>query len=170
MDIEAAVNISGWMSVKELEWLAEQASKHNTIVEIGSFMGRSTRALGDNTPGIVYAIDDFVGPRDMGLPEWFREHLFEMFSMYNQDLIDRGKVFPVIADHREIKLKVKPDMVFLDGSHEYEDVKYDIDRWEGAKLICGHDFTNMHPVRQAVQEKFKDFKVVEGTSIWYVER
>ncbi len=65
--IEKALAIDGWMTEIELRWLADQAAKHYVIVEIGSFLGRSTRALADNTPGVVYAVDNWAGPP----PIWF---------------------------------------------------------------------------------------------------
>src|SRR5262245_34583599 len=62
-NITRAVGIPGYMNIPALEWLAEQAQTHRVIVELGSFCGRSTRVLADNTPGIVYAIDDWSGVR-----------------------------------------------------------------------------------------------------------
>ena len=50
VDISHAINIPGWMSVEELTYLAEAASKSNIIVEVGSWKGRSTIALAANTP------------------------------------------------------------------------------------------------------------------------
>ncbi len=169
--VEYAENIAGWMTYNELAWLARQAQKHFKIVEIGSYMGRSTRALGDNTPGFVVAVDDFKGPRDVNLPSIIRDNLFEMFVYAIGDLGVRGKVMPVIADHSDIDIDFSPDMVFIDGSHEYEDVKRDINYWlprvvKGG-LICGHDFTNLAPVRQAIQEELPKAKVAKGTSIWF---
>lgn len=167
-----AGNISGWMTYKELKWLAKQAKKHSKIVEIGSYMGRSTRALADNTNGVVYAVDDFKGPRDMNLPSSIRDNLFEIFINSTGDLIQLGKIIPVAISHENIQVE-KPDMVFLDGSHEYPDVKRDIKLWleqlAPGGLICGHDYTNIYDVRQAVDESFGRVKLARGTSIWYVK-
>jgi predicted O-methyltransferase YrrM len=55
INIARALATDGWMSEAELFWLATQAQQHRRIVELGSFLGRSTRALADHTPGIVYA-------------------------------------------------------------------------------------------------------------------
>ena len=53
--------IPGWMSAEELQWLFEQAGQHENIVEIGSWMGRSTHALLTGTKGKVIAVDTFQG-------------------------------------------------------------------------------------------------------------
>lgn len=171
MSIERALKIPGWMTPEELTWLAEQAASHQKIVEIGSYLGRSTRALGDNTKGCVIAVDDFYGPRDINLPMSVVGHLFEAFVHNVRDLIVSGKIVPVIADHSLIQVEDRPDMVFIDGSHEYPDVRRDIKKWLACiapgGLLCGHDFTNIIGVKQAVQEFVKDYKIVPDTSIWY---
>src|SRR5947199_8512111 len=63
-DISKALSIQGWMSEPELNWLAETAQTAKVIVEVGSHVGRSTRALADNTQGTLIAVDDWYGPRD----------------------------------------------------------------------------------------------------------
>ena len=165
--VDQASNISGWMTYKELKWLAKQAQKHQTIVEIGSYQGRSTRALGDNTPGAVYAVDDFIGPRD-------KQHLalphFEIFTGNVIDLIQLKKVKVIVADHAHLDLDVRPDMVFIDGSHRYEDVKRDIEIWQPklikGGLLCGHDH-HLDDIKQALADTVGKYKVARGTTIWY---
>ena len=66
MNITRALQIPGMMSEEELTYLAELASDREWIVEIGSWMGRSARAMADNTKGTVYCVDtwadDAYGP------------------------------------------------------------------------------------------------------------
>jgi len=47
IDISRADKIQGWMEIEELRWLAETAKMHSNICEIGSWKGRSTRAMAD---------------------------------------------------------------------------------------------------------------------------
>jgi hypothetical protein len=56
-----AQSIFGWMPDRELDWLSKQAAVYTNIVEIGSFMGRSTRALAEATRGTVTAVDTWAG-------------------------------------------------------------------------------------------------------------
>lgn len=177
--VERAAAISGWMDDKyELPWLVEQALCHNEIVEIGSYKGRSTMAL-SATPGRVWACDDFYGPRERGdtKPEseegWTeveRSRIYSEFCFNLADEIASGKVVPVISDHRAMTLDVTPDMVFIDGSHEYERVKADIEYWlpRVKGLISGHDYRISTPgVMRAVDEIFG--KISLCGSIWSVE-
>lgn len=168
IDITRAKAIDGWMTELELVWLAERAVEHRCIVEIGSYLGRSTRAMLDHTQGIVYAIDDWKGPRDVYLSKEQRTELYEQFKRncdYHKNLV----VYKI--DHSQaVIVGVIPDMVFIDGSHEYEDVKRDIETWlpkiSKGGLLCGHD-ADREDVQQAVLELLGEVDVADNTTIWY---
>jgi hypothetical protein len=170
MNIENAKRIDGWMSEKELHWLAAQASTKKSIVEIGSFLGRSTRALADNTEGVVYAMDDWKGPRDIYIAKETSNTFYDQFVENMGDLIASGKVVPVRANHRELETEIEPDMVFIDGSHTYEDVKADVEFWKtrvNGGVLCGHDIDYL-TVSNAVRDTLgDDFTTVLETNLWY---
>lgn len=174
--LEKARKLEGWMTETELVWLAQQAAFRQKIVELGSFLGRSTRALADNTPGIVWAVDDWMGPRDFG--EWEPEvsaGVFPGFMENMSDLIQSGKVLPVKRKHEHLDVSSLPipDMVFLDGHHTYEATKREILRWQDrllpGGLLCGHD-ANWATVDQAVKEALPGAQVAPGTQIWYATK
>ncbi len=169
IDISKALAIDGWMSEQELVWLAEQAAEHKSIVEIGSYLGRSTRALLDHTQGFVYAVDDWKGPRDVYINKEQRKGIYQSFLDNVSDKNDHLVVIQL--DHRLIGNFPQPDMVFIDGSHEYLDVKNDIEIWlpriEKGGLLCGHDFGVFEGVDRAVVELLGEVEVAENTSIWY---
>lgn len=189
VDISKARDIFGWMSESELFWLGVQAQKHKLIVEIGSFHGRSTRALADNTDGIVWAIDTWKGsPEHQGIPEV--KNAEGQFCENLGDLIDYPihKVRPIkgcsfdIAHTFHIRTwnGPNPDMIFIDAAHDYESVKADIEAWRPllapGGLLCGHDFGDAPAgntptseewgVTRAVQELVPNFRRGPG-SIWY---
>lgn len=188
VDIRKAQQIEGWMMSSELQWLAENAVNHNLIVELGSYLGRSTRALGDNTPGVVHAIDHWYGPAgggnskplppsldsvgSSGIPwtEEDRAALFGLFSANLEDLIASKKVIPHRIDHTSVDLDLSPDMVFIDGDHSYEAVRHDLAVWvpkvKKGGLICGHD-VNQASVHVPVSEVFPYYKQAVNTTIWY---
>ena len=176
VDITKAKTIDGWMSEEELTWLAEQASTHKLVVEIGSYKGRSTRAIGDNAQGVVIAVDHWRGEDHLTLSEEERDKLYTDFCNNLQDLIEKKKVIPFKLDHKgltpnlDIRLDFHPDFVFIDGDHSYESVKHDIQVWmrevAPGGIISGHDAQHP-PVTQAVVELVQNVKVVPNTSIWY---
>src|SRR5687768_5054015 len=60
VQIEKARSIQGWMSDAELFFLAKTAKVSKSIIEVGVYHGRTTRALADNTSGVVYAVDPWM--------------------------------------------------------------------------------------------------------------
>lgn len=171
INLEMAVNTPGYMQYPELVWLARQAQKHHKIVEIGALFGKSTRALVDNTPGTVTTYDNFRGPIERPLPPFLAPHVYGLFEWYCADAMMTGKLRVVIADHNNVTYDGQPDMVFLDGSHQFFDVKRDIETWRlkiaPGGLLCGHDI-QFPDVKAAVQETLGKFKVAKDTTIWYV--
>ena len=175
IDISRALATPGWMRPEELTWLAEQAQTHFRIIEIGSHLGRSTRALAENTRGVVFAVDDWRGHSEFigNLPAVV---LFGAFCENVLDLINSRAVHIVKDDHanllEQFNTPHRADMTFIDGEHKYESVSRDIRNClillaKGA-LICGHDY-DWHDVQVAVDELVPKRQLVEGTSLWFWE-
>lgn len=170
MNILMAQNTPGWMHDPELMWLAGQAATHKCIVEIGSWMGRSTRAMADNlTPGgVIYAVDtwteDYAEVRDKP-KEW-------LFNEFKRNTAGLSNIIPVqmkSVDAAKFLKSTKFDMVFIDANHEYEFVKDDILAWrpllEEGGMFCGHDYGVAPGVTQAVNELVKN-PTLACISIW----
>jgi hypothetical protein len=162
--------IEGWMTKTELAWLAEQAKTHKLIVEVGSYLGRSTRVLCTNTEGVVYAIDDWKGVGDDRVNG--DKFFYNQFLENTREFVATGRLIPIVQNHRTVNLDISPDMVFVDGSHETADVKDDILHWidkmEPGALLCGHD-ADFVTVRQALSETIGVIQVIPNTQIWYFE-
>jgi predicted O-methyltransferase YrrM len=171
LKLDNALRIQGFMEPEELAWLAAQAQEHSCIVEVGSFLGRSTRALADNTPGYVLAFDDWFGPREIEMNG--REHCFEVFLNNMNGLIEGKKVVVLSGNHGDESIipDIQPDMVFIDGSHDYESVKRDIMIWKAklapGGLLCGHD-VSLPDIQRALNELLPGWATATGTTIWGV--
>ncbi len=178
LKLERAGEIIGWMSSVELAWLAEQASNRERVVEIGSFLGRSTRALADNASGRVFAIDTWRDADPHPLMERYRNRLhdgwcYEGFLNNVRDLIPsklevrRRKSLDAAKELAEEGKKF--DLIFIDGAHDRDSVLADIEAWTpllaDGGLMAGHDFCGNHPgVYQAVRQAFQKITVVD--TIW----
>jgi hypothetical protein len=165
------------MTRKELEWLYEKANTMESVVEIGSFKGRSTFVLASGCNGgngKVYAIDPFTGAALGKCPEADGKPTFDDF-MKNCGHFPHLSVI-VKKSQEAADLDVIPpevDMVFLDGNHDYEAVMADLATWapRTKKLICGHDLNDpMYPgVKQAIYEYFGADAITPGPdSLWAV--
>ncbi len=162
--------IDGWMEQRELEFLNEQAKQMESIVEIGSWKGRSTKALLDGCPGTVTAIDHWKGSDDI-------RELAETHDVYAEFMTNVGH-YPNLRVIKKHSLEAAAslngdrfDMVFIDASHDYHDVKADIRAWlpRAKKIIAGHDYCDgWQGVKKAVNEKFGD-RVRQTETIWYVD-
>lgn len=177
MNLENALKIPGWMAENELRWLAEQGSLHTRIIEVGSYLGRSTRALAENTRGDVIAVDTWLGsnefsPEQTGPEGW-------MFAEFQKNMAGLDNVSPMQMSSMEAayylqSFKIlKYSMIFIDAAHDYRSVSDDIREWmplvKPGGLLCGHDYLECHPgVCQAVKELVPGFKTA-GLSIWYKE-
>jgi predicted O-methyltransferase YrrM len=170
--IKRASTILGWMTEAELWWLAVQSSNRRKILELGSYYGRSTRAMADNTPGVVYAVDNFKGPTEVAMFDFERSTIKTIFDKNLADHIASGKVIVVDSDHSDYDPPIDDfDMVFIDGDHTYEPFKRDLTRWLGKTrlpyLMSGHDID--HPeVKQVVDEVFAGKTINTFGGIWNV--
>ena len=120
--------------------------------------------MGDlDTLGDVY--DPFV-PKNTN-PDW----LYKEFI---------NNVEPVSGSINPIRLKSTEavemyedrslDFVFIDGSHEYEDVKEDLSVWytkvKRGGTIAGHDYITYPGVKKAVDEFFNPGEIKIVKSYW----
>jgi predicted O-methyltransferase YrrM len=189
IDLARAEAITGWMSPAELTWLATRALSARTIIEIGSFCGRSTRALADHCPGVVYAIDPWEGYSndDDSQAKWILEQgpgswiaIVEAFNRNLADHIASGRVVPVRLRAFDAyptfsaKQAFKADLVFIDGDHRYDSCRQDILRYRDlvtpGGILAGHDYRKKDwpGVTRAVDELVGQVHRCE--SIWWVTR
>jgi predicted O-methyltransferase YrrM len=120
------------------------------ILELGSWLGRSTRWMAEQSPNaVVLAIDHWQGSVEHhATPEWraMLPTLYVTFIKNCWTLKDR--VVPVRMDtvlgmqlvHRHAIL---PDLVFIDAGHDYVSARADLSNALGLfphAILCGDDF------------------------------
>jgi glycosyltransferase involved in cell wall biosynthesis len=161
--------VEGWCSNIELSFLYNTAKDMETIVEIGSWKGRSTNALASGCKGKIYAVDHFLGSK--GEEEQHKEAKDDI--VYNQFLENTKQFSNIEVLRMSSEEAVKQfedksiDMIFIDAEHTYEGIKKDIEIWlpKAKKIICGHDYCDAwQGVKKGVQEKFG--KLATADSIW----
>ena len=159
-----ADKVEGWLTYKEGETLYDLAKKctgKGVIVEIGSWKGKSTIWLAKgskrgNRPRI-YAIDPHksTSVHEKYDKDWtFNEFKENIIKLNVNDIIT-----PIVkTSEKAVKNFNKPiELIFIDGSHEYDQVKSDFRLWV-PKVIDGgimafHD-TIFWPGPKKVVEEF----------------
>jgi hypothetical protein len=181
MSIEKALAIEGWMKEDELLWLAAAAAKASTIVEVGSYKGRSTRALADNCSGVVYAVDPWSGTyfQDNDRPHSLKTDQLQTFIANMAPHCETGRVVPVKSDlEQAVRLgplaHVKADLVFIDGDHRQAAVALDIENalriLKRGGVMSGHDYgkSSWPGVKKAVDSYFAGKKPGLCRTIWWL--
>lgn len=189
VNIENAKNADGYMSEIELRFLGTLARENKIVCECGSWHGRSTRALGDNTSGVVYAIDTWNGSalekdtNHASAKQMEGDHALYEFYQNNFDLVQQGKVIPMRMSGKNAAKFFKEkgiqfDAVFIDAGHEESEVREDIECWlplvKDGGTLCGHDYyyDNLiwDGVKKAVDNLLGNITVAPETSIWVYKK
>jgi len=182
--------IPGWCNYTETyDMIVDEIADDGKIVEIGSFLGRSTHYLATalinaNKENVkVYCVDTFEGSTEhaaLNLPKDF-SHIFKENLQY---FIGRNMVIPYQgrSDSKEILDKFADesiDYIMVDGAHEYEPVMDDIENWwpklKTTGTMFGDDYL-LESVKQAVPNALNKLGVknyganqsIEQT--WYVTK
>ena len=193
-------DIPGWMKTSDLYTLAKVASlvpMNTNILEIGSFLGRSTYTLFQNKPDNVSMtiVDPFKICRGYELdnsdlliddPNCSTDKLNKSIELSkNENSWRAGFEFCIgkeiynqldihIIDSKDFIIDKKYSLVFLDGSHVYDDVIHDLtkyDRHNSETLLMGDDFGRKHHGVSKALGVFSHYSkrsllVIGGTKIW----
>ncbi|TET89633.1 MAG: radical SAM protein [Methanomassiliicoccales archaeon] len=129
--------INGWLTPSEGEFLFTTAMsiESGNIVEIGSWMGKSTLYLSygsiQGQKCRVYAVDHHTGSEEQRArssePIDTLDEFLGNLKRYNMSHV----VSPVVSDSLSASKMIDDEIsfIFIDGSHEYDDVKTDFEAW-----------------------------------------
>lgn len=169
-------NINGWFNCEPLyKEMVERASDGAVFVEVGAWKGRSAAfmavAIINSAKRIAFhVVDHFRGSKEHDIEECIKSGTLMAEFLQNMS--------PVAGSYNLIPLNSLTaaatfddrscDFVYIDASHEYEDVKRDIQAWlpkiKPGGLLAGDDFECYQGVAKAVTELLPGF-VREG-NVW----
>jgi predicted O-methyltransferase YrrM len=168
--LATARTIPGWLADDEAELLIGAAAhvaregRPAALVEIGSYLGRSTIVLAATlralSPGSrLFAVDPHEGT--VGAADAQLDHGASTFDRFTANIRDAGVgawVEPIRALSFEVDWDGRPiDLLFIDGLHDRMNVERDFRHFErfldpGA-LVLFHDYADYYPgVRAMVDE------------------
>lgn len=143
--------------IKEMEWTKPSTL---TMIEIGSFIGESTVIFGDHFKKVI-AIDPFMSdydPLDTTSKFDFNE-VYEEYKRRTEPYSNIETLRMTSEDAFEVLKGDRYDFVYIDGIHQYTNVKEDIKNYikviNKSGYIGGHDYGGVWTgVKQAVDEIF----------------
>ena len=185
--------IFGWNSYSEVFNKTINEVRPQVILEVGTWLGASAihmaklcRKYSLNTK--IFCVDTWLGAeefwtylkdtpeRDLklknGYPQVYFEFLANVVEHNVQDMIVPVPNTSHIASIILKKLEISPDLIYIDGSHEYQDVMADLnDYYELLRpggIIFGDDISWVG-VSNAVRNKFKEYELFEN-NFWIVKK
>lgn len=179
-------NPQGWyINGSSMEWLIRRGNV-KVVIEVGSWLGLSTRHIAKTIPegGLVYAVDHWQGsPNEdnsaFDIPNLYRQFLS---NVIHENLCH--KIIPVkMPSHEAARiLDVKPDLIYIDATHEFTSVFVDLALWfpfvKGHGVLCGDDYFWNHdaakgggPVKRAVDTFARENNLIvhDDGWLWYLE-
>ena len=150
----------GWYrNANQIESLFKQ-NKINVAIEVGCWLGLSTRHIASLMPpdGKVYAIDHWLGSVEHQsspiLPTLYEQFLSNVVHAGLTHIIIPMRMSSLQAATWMDSMEVKPDLIYIDASHDIPSVLADLSAWfpfiKGHGILCGDDWT-WESVRIAVE-------------------
>lgn len=177
--VKIYLNKPGYLSLREAHLLYQNAKNlkgNKVVVEIGSYLGKSTCAIAEGIRGKninFYTIDTFENQAmTEGRRNTFEEFLKNTSEYKDLITIKKGFSYDVVKKMQNVKI----DFLWIDGDHTYQGVKRDIEDWvplvKENGIVCFHDYKKLtgmsnKEVKKAVDEKimgkwFKKEKQVDS--------
>lgn len=174
-------DLQGWNS--QHPYLKDTIVKRRPkiVVEVGVWKGKSiifmAKAIQDEKlASTVIAVDTFLGSWEhWQKQQWFDDLMFQngyptlfhtfMTNMFEEKVTDTVVPLPLDSANAAILLKQKkiiPDVIHIDGGHDYEAVSSDLRRWwpilaPGGTLIMD-DYDPTGKVWPSVRQAIEDFR------------
>lgn len=185
--------ILGWLSRKEVETISElskQVPESGTIVEVGSFCGKSAIAWAKNTTATVYCIDTFFNAfkieHTISDEDCIKNEFPRNGSTINveQEFIINTKEYhniKMIKGFSPCEISYSGDLIdlfFLDALHhnpdDWNNLEFFIKYLKPNAKICGHDNSaefpdvvdNIKKLEQMFNTKVITFP---ETSLWMIQ-
>ena len=140
------MKIKGWLNQQEQDILWRLAQGRKTIVEIGALYGRSTAVLAQHAD-LLFSVD-----HQLGSVTDVVDSPLERYIQFLRNMVGIGKlgvnVVPMLMSSQDANTylaETKIDMVWIDASHDFESVIFDLHLWAtmvmiNGGVVCGYDW------------------------------
>lgn len=171
------------LKLKLIKNILSKIDNLKNIAEIGVFEGKLTKKILDAVPEIqtYYCVDPWKHYKEWDnslLSKTWKEvdfnKVFDNFKNNIKKHEDKIIIYKMTSEEASKKIEDKGlDFVFIDGNHDYEYVKKDIEIWKNkvktGGFLSGHDYHEKYGVKKAVDELIPNTKIHKKSKIWYKE-
>ncbi len=180
------LNRHGWYLHEKFKDIFAQKNIQ-VAVEVGTWLGNCAIYLAEMLPenGKIFCVDHWLGsaehrdPHNYGeyalLPTLFRQFLSNIILTKQTDKVIPVRTESLQAVEKFRELNIRPDLVYIDASHDYNSVYNDIRAWHSILnedgILCGDDW-NLGGVPRAVRDyaAYANLKVCFGGEFWWYEK
>lgn len=141
--------------------------RNGKMVEVGCLSGHSTCYLANEARLsekrlTIYAVDPGIGIEESNFKRDFTDSYGLLENI--RECGDADIIVPILTESTkaaQMFANTSLDFVFLDGAHDYQAIRSDLQAWfpkiKGGGIIAGHDYNhpNFPGVRRAVDEFFE---------------
>ena len=179
--------VPGWNSNSDVFGRLVEEAKPSIIFEVGTWLGASAINMARHTKRLsletkIYCVDTWLGAEEFwtmgkddpdrnlktknGYPQVYFDFLSNVVEHGMQDTIipipNTSHIGSIILSH----LRLRADLIYIDGSHDYEDVKNDIRDYmpllRPGGIMFGDDMKIWKEVGRAVEDSLgKDLEVYQ---------
>jgi len=183
------VDMHGWFDDRNKEFLKDIITPQmKVIVELGAWLGTSTRWLCDNSSAKVFSVDHWQGSIEHQGRKDVKDKLSTLYETFlvncwsHKDRIVPVRMNTISGMHYIHDNDIVPDMIFVDASHEYEDVLKDLETANmlfPRAILCGDDWSwrnRKQDKRKTVKEAVKTFskqkklKIIHNSRCWMIKK
>ena len=173
IDIESILRDTQYLSPAEAKFIygfLKKLPNKGRFLELGTGTGGSTRFFSSVLPGwTIYTVDGYG--TEGTPPQVYGFHPGEISSVGVSKTYDSlhglKNVIQIVSGFSKLPWELKVDVLFIDGSHDYESVKKDFDKFspfvEPRGLIILDDYNYNWGVREFVEAELLDKWEIEAT-------
>lgn len=173
---EVPEDLHGWgVYERQFRELLDKVNPYpRIVVELGCWLGQTTRWLAQNYPRTyILAVDHFLGSEDFRYSSETAPRLETCYKTFLRNLWDyRHQVIPMKRTTTDALLVlhenlIEPDLIYVDASHDfqstYNDVMNSLELFPNA-IVCGDDYNYYQGVREAVLMVCKQMNLTHNVS------
>lgn len=150
--------IDGWFDFTRFyDSVIDRMPNNFVFVEVGVWKGKSlsyfvVESIKKNKTGTIYAVDHWLGSEEHQKNSWAYDPLTDTVDgLYNEYCKNIDPIRSYIKDIRDSSINASKqfldntiDAIFIDASHDYDNVCLDISCWhkkvKNNGIISGHDY------------------------------